>query len=120
MIVENPIFISAVLIGPIFIIVGMILSKFPPKKINSLYGYRTKKSMKNETNWNVSQKYAGRMMIILGFFYSLFLLILTIFEINENVGLVLSLGLMFIMCFGIFYLTEKKLKKLSNKTLLLT
>ena len=32
--IENPIFINAVLIGPIFIIAGIILLKFPPKKIN--------------------------------------------------------------------------------------
>lgn len=111
---ENPIFINALLIGSVFIIAGIILYKFPPKKINSLYGYRTKNSMKNETNWNLSQKYSARIMIILGIFYSSFLLILSNFKINENVGLILSLGLMFIMCFGIFYLTEKKLKKIEK------
>ena len=109
--IENPIFINAVLIGPIFIIAGIILLKFPPKKINYLYGYRTKNSMKSEANWNFSQKYSARIMVILGLIYSSFLLILANFKINETIGLILSLGLMFIMCFGIFYLTEKKLKK---------
>ncbi len=34
------------LIGAIFIIAGLIMLIFPPKKINSLYGYRTPRSMK--------------------------------------------------------------------------
>ena len=32
--------------GGIFYLVALVLSKFPPKKINYFYGYRTKASMK--------------------------------------------------------------------------
>lgn len=31
----------------------------PPTKINSFYGFRTKKSMKNEKSWHLAQKLLG-------------------------------------------------------------
>ena len=36
--------------------------KKPPKEINSLVGYRTKRSMKNISTWNFAQKLCGDMM----------------------------------------------------------
>lgn len=110
--IENPLFFFAVIIGPIFIIAGIILYKFPPKKINYLYGYRTKNSRKNENNWNYSQKYSAKIMLTLSIVYSLTLLLLANYKVNETLGLIIGLSLMFLMCFGIFYFTERKLKKL--------
>src|SRR5690606_19623896 len=107
---ENPIFVSAVLIGPIFIIAGILLFKFPPKKINHLYGYRTKRSMEDEEKWCFSQKYSAKLMIVFGGIYSLILLILTNFKISETIGLILSIGLMLLLCFGTYFFTENKLK----------
>jgi uncharacterized membrane protein len=43
--------------------VSFIFSKFPPKKINGLYGYRTGTSMKNQEQWDFSQAYASRLML---------------------------------------------------------
>lgn len=40
--------------------------KFPPKKINFLYGYRTNSSMKNQERWDFAQKYAAKEMMITG------------------------------------------------------
>jgi uncharacterized membrane protein len=57
---------------PIIILVafsagGLILYFFPPKKINSIYGYRTPRSMKNQSNWDFAQKLGGKFMLIFGF-----------------------------------------------------
>ena len=41
-----------------------LLYVFRPKQINGLIGYRTKKSMKNQENWNFSQKYATKWAFI--------------------------------------------------------
>ncbi len=46
---------------------GLILYFFPPKKINSIYGYRTPRSMKNQSNWDFAQKLGGKFMLIFGF-----------------------------------------------------
>ncbi len=37
-----------IILGIIFIIIGFIFKAFPPKKINSILGYRTLLSMKNQ------------------------------------------------------------------------
>ena len=41
------------LLGGIFYLVSLVLSKFPQKKINYFYGYRTKASMKSQESWNL-------------------------------------------------------------------
>ena len=68
---ENPLFLLPILVGPIFIIAGIVMILFPPKKINYLYGYRTKNSMKNIDRWNFAQNYSAKIMIFSGFFFSL-------------------------------------------------
>lgn len=52
-----------------FLFVGVQLLFFPPKKIDSLYGYRTPRSMKNQENWDFAQKMAARTMIIFAFIF---------------------------------------------------
>lgn len=37
---------------------------FPPKKINSIYGYRTPKTMKNETIWYFANRFFTKQFII--------------------------------------------------------
>ena len=52
---------------------GGILLKYPPKKINGLYGYRTRNSMKNQERWDFAQKHSagelirtGLVMVLIG------------------------------------------------------
>lgn len=50
------------LIGIIFMLAGCIQKRFPPKKINALYGYRMPSSMKNQETWDEANHYAARYM----------------------------------------------------------
>ncbi len=68
---ENSLLAITIITGPIVIIVGLILFLFPPKKINSFYGYRTSSSMKSVEIWNFSQIYAAKEMIKLGGIFTL-------------------------------------------------
>ena len=54
------------IVGSIFLIIGMILFLFPPKKINKLYGYRTSNSMENIERWNYAQTLSSKRLIISG------------------------------------------------------
>ena len=63
----NPLFITLGSCGVIFIVMGYFMSKNPPKEINGLYGYRTPRSMKNQSNWDYAQKLGGKFMLIFGF-----------------------------------------------------
>jgi len=51
------------LIGIIFLIAGVIQRYYPPQKINSLYGYRTERSMKDQQNWDEGNRYSAVLMI---------------------------------------------------------
>lgn len=90
---DNPLLIIPVCAGLIFIIAGFIMLKFPPKKINSLYGYRTSSSMKNQKRWDFAQNKSSKAMIKLGFLLSLCGLIGLIYQPNDEIATLLALGL---------------------------
>jgi len=75
--------------GGIFYLVALVLSKFPPKKINYFYGYRTKASMKSQESWNFSQKLHIKKMK----YISLYIFIIGAFSIFLNIELMWSLWL---------------------------
>lgn len=49
------------------LIAGLILKIFPPKKINALYGYRTRRAASSQATWD----YAQRLCAIVLLWYSL-------------------------------------------------
>jgi len=52
---------------PILItLIGILMYKRPPKKVNWFVGYRTRKSMKNEKVWETANGYCGKLWIIIG------------------------------------------------------
>lgn len=110
---EHPLLLLSVLIGVIFIIAGFIMLKFPPKKINSLYGYRTKSSMKNKEQWDFSQKYASIIMIYCGIGLLLIgcLLYFILGDINPIIGMYIGMVLLFISMGIMLYKTEKAIKQ---------
>ncbi len=64
--IKKPLFLVNFLTGVIFIIAAIIQLKFPPKKINSFYGYRTKNSMKSKEAWEFAQIYSAKLMLRFG------------------------------------------------------
>jgi uncharacterized membrane protein len=67
----NPLFITLGSCGFIFIVMGFIMSKKPPKEINHLYGYRTPRAMKNQKIWDYAQVYSAKVMIKYGGYFLL-------------------------------------------------
>lgn len=51
-------------INGLLFVFSIIFYLFPPKKINSIYGYRTPKTMKNETIWNFANTFFVKQFII--------------------------------------------------------
>lgn len=65
-----------VLLVPLtMILFGNLFYYKPPKKINSIYGYRTKRSMKNSQTWEFAHEHCGWLWIRFG--VVLFLISLT-------------------------------------------
>ena len=55
------------IIIPIFtVIAGWFMWQHAPKKINSIIGYRTKRSMKNDDTWNFAHKFCGKLWWVIG------------------------------------------------------
>lgn len=48
------------LIGLIFFIAGSVMRWFPPKNINTSYGYRTNSSMKSQETWDEANRFSAR------------------------------------------------------------
>ena len=48
-------------------VVGIVFWKYPPKKINGLYGYRTTRSRKSQEAWDFAQRYSAKLLTIFGF-----------------------------------------------------
>jgi len=51
------------LLGLILLIAGLIQQKYPPKKINGLYGYRTIRSKSSQRNWDEGNRYSAILMV---------------------------------------------------------
>ena len=59
--------VCVIFILPIIItIIGHLMNKYPPKKVNWFVGYRTRKSMKDETVWKVANEYCGKLWMRIG------------------------------------------------------
>ncbi|MFD2940900.1 SdpI family protein [Flavobacterium notoginsengisoli] len=94
----------------------MLITKlFPPKNINSLYGYRTTRSMKNKSNWDFAQKYSTNLFLIL---LTLLLLIqITLYIIYSSTRFTeLSVLIGLVLCVVIvLFKTERNLKLNQSK-----
>jgi uncharacterized membrane protein len=63
---NNPWVIILVLTGALTTVFGYIFLKYPPKRINWFYGYRTGSSMKSQERWDFAQRHSAREMIRAG------------------------------------------------------
>jgi uncharacterized membrane protein len=104
---DNPLFIIPALTGVIFLIVGFIMYKFPPKEINALYGYRTISSMKSKERWVFAQEYSSLEMIKTGAILSLTSVLGLIFKPGGKPGMFLGLGLLILMVVILFIRVER-------------
>ena len=55
---QNQLYIALGYCG-LMLFIAWLLKKYPPKKINHLYGYRTKRSMKSQFTWDSANKYSA-------------------------------------------------------------
>lgn len=108
---ENPIFIILITTGLVFMLAGFLMYKFPPKKINGLYGYRTPSSMKSQERWDFAQKYSAKSMIKLGGFLSLCSFFGLVFNPSENIGVLIAMGLLLSTTVFLIFSVEIHIKK---------
>lgn len=97
--------------GLFFMLAGLITLKFPPKKINWFYGYRTTSSMKSQERWNFAQRYAakeltksGLVLIIIGFLGS-------ILKLDDMAAIFITLGVVIASVVVLYFRVENALKR---------
>ena len=98
------------LVGLFFSLAALITMKFPPKKINGIYGYRTSRSMKSQENWDIAQRYSSRLMLKQGLGMLAIGGLLIALPLTEEVSAVISIALLVVSVVVLFVQTEKKLK----------
>lgn len=106
--------IAHLLIGPLVLLVSFIFSKYPPKKINHLYGYRTNRSMRNQECWEFANKHSLQLLYKVALLTCIVqaagLLILD----EETALLTATIVLVLTLIYSVF-LTEKALKNTFDK-----
>lgn len=108
---DNALFTIPILTGLIFVMVGIIMLKFPPKKINGLYGYRTRSSMKDKERWDFAQSYSAKEFVKLGFLLALSGLIGLFIHPSENIATFIGLSLMITAVILLIVRVEKAIKE---------
>ncbi|OSY88746.1 hypothetical protein WH52_03470 [Tenacibaculum holothuriorum] len=75
----NPYYYVLSINGLLFLL-SIVFYFFPPKKINSLYGYRTNRTMLNETIWNFANTFFTKELLKYAGFSFVAALLLVVFN----------------------------------------
>lgn len=65
-VISRPFFIITLSAGIVFMLSSLIMFRFPSKRINFFYGYRTLQSIRSQQAWRFAQQLAARKMLTAG------------------------------------------------------
>ncbi|MEQ9231425.1 MAG: SdpI family protein [Cyclobacteriaceae bacterium] len=108
---SDPLFITSGITGASLVLIGLIVRRFPPKEMNDLYGYRTKRSKASQEAWDFAQEYSNDLLIWIGIYNILIGSIGLFISVPEFGGMVLSMIFIGISLGYLFWKTEAELKK---------
>lgn len=105
------------LLLPVFMIgFGKYFSNHAPKEINSLFGYRTEMSMKNEQTWQFAHHYFGKLFYRLGWIVLAGTVICMLPTIEKDITFIsivsmIIIGIQLIPLIACIVITERALRK---------
>lgn len=97
-------------VGLAFITAYFVSKVWPPKKINDLYGYRTKRSKKSQEAWEFAQNYANQQMLTIALINLLVGVLGLFLPLADALAVILSLSIMMVTLIWLFWRTERALK----------
>lgn len=105
------------LIIPItMIIIGIIFENHPPKEINYVYGYRTKRSMASQEAWDLAHKLCGDAWRTIGIILFIFVVVeKLIVQIDPASLSLINVGISLIALITPIFFIERKLKNRFGK-----
>lgn len=101
----------ALVCGVIFLIAAAMMKVFPPRKINSLYGYRTALSMQSDAHWQFAQHYSTLRMIEAGLFLIVAGVIIQVISVTEEFKVAAGFIVLLAVPVYLFVRTERALKR---------
>lgn len=105
----NNVLIIHAFIGPVLLIIALLTKRYPPKKINMLYGYRTSRSMQNEAAWKEGNEFSATLMLRLSLGIILLQLVAITF-LKMETAILISVGSLLFSLGLLIFLTERHLK----------
>jgi uncharacterized membrane protein len=99
-----------ILVLSILLFFAVLIKVFPPKKPNYLYGYQLGSAKKSNEHWKTANKYASNYLI---FLYSFLILLSLTFDYIKYDGGIVCLIIAIIGLISIYFLIERKLKRIS-------
>ena len=90
------------------LLLGWLLKKYPPKKINHLYGYRTQRSMKNQATWKAANTYSSLVFFKVSL-YSFFIPV-ALYFLYPQLNVLFTIITNTLLLLYVLYATEKHLK----------
>ncbi|MGC5776847.1 SdpI family protein [Paenibacillus pabuli] len=104
--------IVGLICGVCYFVLGFMVYKKPPKRINGIYGYRTPRAMSNPELWEEAQRYSANLMMQFGVIITVFGIIG--FWLTDVRALVLSLVATGFYTFRLFTRVEGRLKQMQR------
>lgn len=96
---------------------SVVLRTAKPPKINSVYGYRTKRSKRNQTLWKAAQKYSAKIFSVVGILNIIIGVFLMFVTYSNEYYLFVELGWTAFSFLPVFILTERKLIQIERSDL---
>jgi len=95
---------------------GWLFRHRPPRTINSLYGYRTNRSSKNQQTWDFAQRHCGKVWFSLGLLTAPLSALPFLFVAGQPVERAASLSVWLVavqsaLMIGTIFVTESALKR---------
>ena len=101
--------------GPLLMFFSFIFITYRPKEVNSLYGYRTKRSMKNQNVWLTANKISAKYMFQASVCTTIFQALVIFLGNNDSNYLLYSFSFLIIALGISIWMTELKLNQLFDK-----
>ncbi len=103
------------LAGVIFIVVGMIMKVYPPKKINWFYGYRTNTSRRSQETWDEGNSYSAKTMVVAGIVLAIIGFVFLLIPGITGTDIIIGVAFVLLSALAMIVLTEVHLNKLFDK-----
>ena len=97
-------------LGPLMIILAYLYKRFPPRKINNWYGYRTQRSMRSQAAWDRANHYSANAFLVVSCLTLVTQLVTgTLLDVGQS--MIWSSTILVIGVISVIPLTEAHLKK---------